>query len=312
MTPSNEDIRDAIAQQATDWFVTHQSDAQDVAENAAFMNWIRTSPAHVEEYLGLAALSRDLRTAVMMDPNVAGMSTRSPARSPTKAPAWWSKRRPQSYWWSGSLVRSAITCAAVLLGLGVVWFAATTPANFGQRYASDRKGQMSWSLPDGSSVQLSSDSAVQMRFGRTERVVEAEHGQAYFRVAKDSLRRFRVTAGAAPTSPVSADLKQSEAWRSERIVVEQRPLGEVTAEFSRYASVPIEVADPVLRGLLVSGNFKARDTSSFIAFLRATDKVVVRATPTQILVLRRAAPSAQRNRIAPGVSQRSGSSSGAR
>jgi transmembrane sensor len=50
-------------------------------------------------------------------------------------------------------------------------------------------------LPDGSELRLNTDSAVKVRYARSERVVEIARGQAFFTVAREDHRRFRVAAG---------------------------------------------------------------------------------------------------------------------
>ena len=62
MTPLEEQIRDAIAEQAGEWFVANQTGPLDQQGRTDFVAWLRTSPVHVEEYLGVALIARDLRT----------------------------------------------------------------------------------------------------------------------------------------------------------------------------------------------------------------------------------------------------------
>src|SRR5205823_10321982 len=57
--------------------------------------------------------------------------------------------------------------------------------------------QLSRRLPDNSVLHLNTDSAVTIRFGKTERLVTLMSGQADFEVAHDPERAFRVFAGAA-------------------------------------------------------------------------------------------------------------------
>ncbi|MGH8264179.1 MAG: DUF4880 domain-containing protein, partial [Steroidobacteraceae bacterium] len=63
MNSSEEQIRDAIAQQAGEWFIANQSGAMDLESRTAFVTWLRASPVHVEEYLGVALVARDLAIA---------------------------------------------------------------------------------------------------------------------------------------------------------------------------------------------------------------------------------------------------------
>jgi transmembrane sensor len=81
------------------------------------------------------------------------------------------------------------------------------------------------------------------------------------------------------------DARAAVAWLQRQIAFDDQPLGEVAAEFNRYGRIPLEVEDPALRALPISGAFDAFDTDSFAAFLARLDGVVVQRTPTRIRVL---------------------------
>ena len=55
-------------------------------------------------------------------------------------------------------------------------------------------------------------------------------------------------------------------------------------EFNRYGSIPIEIDDPDLRALPISGVFDADDIDSFVAFLQTIDGVRVERTHARIRV----------------------------
>src|ERR1700732_448802 len=63
MTPSDEQIRLAIAEQASEWFVENRGGPLDREARSRFMAWLKASPVHVGEYLAIAGLARDLDTA---------------------------------------------------------------------------------------------------------------------------------------------------------------------------------------------------------------------------------------------------------
>ena len=63
MTPSEEQVRAAVAQQAGTWFIANQYGSLEQAERADFMAWLKASPIHVEEYLGVALVAHDLPAA---------------------------------------------------------------------------------------------------------------------------------------------------------------------------------------------------------------------------------------------------------
>jgi transmembrane sensor len=91
-----------------------------------------------------------------------------------------------------------------------------------------------------------------------------------------------------------ADTQATLAWLGRRIAFENRPLGEVAEEFNRYGRTVIEVKDPELQALLISGVFDAYDADSFAAFLGTLASVQVERTPSRILVRKLATASGKR------------------
>ncbi len=84
MNTSDEQVRATIAQQAGEWFAMHRAAALDAADRRAFAAWIKTSPVHVEEYLGVALVARDLPAAAD-DPEMSIESLLERARNPSAA-----------------------------------------------------------------------------------------------------------------------------------------------------------------------------------------------------------------------------------
>lgn len=99
-------------------------------------------------------------------------------------------------------------------------------------------------------------------------------------------QQLGVEAGKLWPEPIAADVKAAVAWVQHQIVAEDRPLGEIVEEFNRYARVSIEIDDPALRALRVSGRFDVYDTESFVAFLSSLDGVAVERTATRIRLIR--------------------------
>jgi transmembrane sensor len=357
MTPSAEQIRGAVAQQAGDWFVANQAGPLKEADRAAFVAWLKASPIHVGEYLGVALIAHDLPAATT-DPDipldaliaqaradasdtVVALDAPLPTREPPAKRLWVARAWP--------LVASA-TAAVVLLVASVAWWSRDGELlGLPKTYRTTHGEQLAQRLPDGTWLHLNTDSAVTVRFSRTERVVDVDRGQALFQVAHDGRRWFRVAAGGAQVvavgtqfdvyrkinnatlitvvdgtvgvllgdappltreavlparalrvsagqqlgidagkmwaHPVAADLRVAVGWLQRRIVFEKRPLSEVADEFNRYAKIPIEIDDPALRDLPVSGAFDAYDTDSFVRFLTTLDGVAVQRTATRIHVI---------------------------
>src|ERR1700683_2432419 len=63
MNSSEEKVRDAIAEQAGEWHAVNDEGPLDARDSAALAAWLKTSPVHIEEFLGVSAIARDLREA---------------------------------------------------------------------------------------------------------------------------------------------------------------------------------------------------------------------------------------------------------
>lgn len=200
MAPSNEQIRAAIAEQANEWFIENRCGPLDPKASVRFMVWLKTSPAHVEEYLAAAAVAAEMKTvaratqtpletllarARMAADNVVVLEHPLPGQLPTVP------RYRVSPGWS----RAA---AAVLVCVAVVALWLTRDGErFGlpRTYSTAHGEQSVRVLPDGSVLHLNTDSRVTVHYSRRERVVDLERGQAFFQVMHQGERGFRVVAG---------------------------------------------------------------------------------------------------------------------
>jgi transmembrane sensor len=60
MEASDPLIRSAITQVAADWYAAHRVGPLSDTARANFLAWLKASPMHIEEYLGVAAVERTL------------------------------------------------------------------------------------------------------------------------------------------------------------------------------------------------------------------------------------------------------------
>src|SRR5882762_7655898 len=201
MTATDDQIRTAIAEQAADWFVANQGDLFNEHSRMAFLRWLRTSPVHVEEYLGIATIARDLRTAGA-DPQASLQSLLAQARlgatDRVAADPPLSPRKPlwRSAWTPVVAVTSA-ALATLVVGFVLFWGGVREPPGLSKSYQTVHGEHGLWRLVDGSSVQLNTESTIRVRFTRAERTVELTRGRAFFQVAHDVRRRFRVSVDGA-------------------------------------------------------------------------------------------------------------------
>jgi transmembrane sensor len=209
MSPNDEKVRAAIAEQAAEWLVANDEAPLDTRESAALSTWLKASPVHVEEFLGVSVIARDLREAGS-DPEYSLEAILARARAEEDE----SRVRPL---WSrliaavrGQSSRGWLTAAVTVAGLGALivgllsWWnvmpnapvsapLATTALHFetGHGEVLDRR------LTDGSVLHLDTNSAVTVRYGNRQRLITLTAGQADFEVAHDPARAFRVLAGSA-------------------------------------------------------------------------------------------------------------------
>jgi transmembrane sensor len=204
MSTDNKRVRELIVEQATDWFVANRAELTE-PERAEFADWLKASPVHVEEYLGIASLWRDLREACDYPENSieqiieraqSGEGTR-PARLHVESV----DDRTLSPWWP----RSAVVFAAMLTACVGLYFmsprwlqgmhgaAEVTVLHFETRHGE----QQSVVLADNSLLHLNSDSSVTVRYGPAGRSLTLANGEVHVQVAHDTARPFHAFAGAA-------------------------------------------------------------------------------------------------------------------
>ncbi len=205
MSANGERVRQLITEQAADWFVANRAGLTD-QESADFATWLKASPAHVEEYLGIAAVSYDLRAAAETSENSIEQIVLR-ARSETgELESFWPRvaaavSETFSPWWQ----RAAVTVAALaVVSFGL--FAARNrwlpmveaPTGAAVLHFQTRHGeQQTIVLADNSVLHLNTESAATVRYSRSDRTVTLTAGEALLQVVHNPARPFRVLAGAA-------------------------------------------------------------------------------------------------------------------
>jgi transmembrane sensor len=207
MISNEEQVRAAIAEQAADWLVAND-EGLDARESAALAAWLKASPVHIEEFLRVAVIARDLREA-RTDPEYSLESVLASARAEDESPvrSLWPRITahvtgvPSRRW-----LTAAVTLVAVAaLSLGLISLLRTTPGvpvsvpggTMALHFETGHGEQLTRRLEDNSVLHLNTDSAVTIRFSKTERLVTLAAGQAEFEVSHDPARAFRVLTGSA-------------------------------------------------------------------------------------------------------------------
>lgn len=206
MTKANETWRrQSVADEAAGWLAVCSDAQADAAERAAFVDWLRRSNLHVEEFLRLSALMQrvsgadwpqdridELVATARESPNVLPLGRAEEPAVARTADARASAGLRARPWAIAATVMLAIAAA---VGLGIGAFELGVFGESGTRYATAVGEMRSIVLPDGSVVDLNTRSSVRARFDDEVRLVELEAGEAIFKVTKDPARPFRVVAG---------------------------------------------------------------------------------------------------------------------
>jgi transmembrane sensor len=224
MTSKDAKTRSAITERAADWFASH--DADPSKDSAELLIWLKDSPQHVEEFLGVATLARDLRLA-RDDPFFSVESLLERARrdvgelgSPVSAPE--TGVQPRARRWH----TLALAATVILVGVLVVLYwqvRPTTRAPVGYvtelHFATRHGEQRTVDLPDQSVLRLDTATAVTVRYSGTERGVTIHSGQGEFEVRHDPQRPFRVLTDSAEIRDIGTTLNVRTLGGSTQITV---------------------------------------------------------------------------------------------
>lgn len=206
-------MNEQIIEEAAQWLIEFSTGDADHRVKQAFDTWLRKSPEHVRVYLELLpiwddgaiplpsdktsaeeliALARASDNIVCLD--LAGSATHDVSanfaipESDQASPA-------ANVDTGATLSRGRFAMAAsVVVALFVAAFAVWFQAHRVPTYATDLGKQRSITLPDGSTVELNTQSRIRVNFTQHARAVELLEGQALFRVAKDKQRPFTVSS----------------------------------------------------------------------------------------------------------------------
>lgn len=211
--PANERLPRAITDEAARWVSESFDGALPLDQQAQLDAWLDADPRHARAF----AEMRDVWS------HIGGVSE-TPALRAGVTPAL--RRRPhgrrlrhidrhRSRW-----VAPAIAASLALLFVSVMDDWPTRLRADAMTATGERR---TVALPDGSSVQLDTQSAVAIDFGRDRRVVRLLKGEAAFSVERDPDRPFTVEAGGGSTTALGTKfLVRREGDNTRVLVTEHR------------------------------------------------------------------------------------------
>ena len=292
---------------AAEWLL-RQEQGLNPHERTELQQWLAKDPAHLKAWQDFGGIS------LLLDqlPCAGTDALRRQVRRPK--PTLWqrcSRFAPQM---------AMVSCAMVVMVCSLLWFDARQPV-YQQTFTTARGQNFSQKLPDGSTIELDTDSRLQVTLYQNRREAVLLQGQAMFHISKNPERPFHVLTEAAQITVLGTEfavrnisgqvsvavqegkvrvtpsartpvillagdsLSLSEtgavqktippsavgSWRSGRISFDNTPLSEALAEFERYAPTGLQLNDPALGRLRISGSF---EVAKFQQFTRALPQVL--------------------------------------
>jgi transmembrane sensor len=190
------------AQRASEWLeILKRGDPRDLA---AFGDWCRRSPLHLQEFLEITctdhALDRleyaDAQGREELTAYLRGISqvplTLDQTVSATPARTRRSARWPRS-----------MAAAAATLGVGLMLY--LQPWSSGQHFSTRVGEQRVVELSDTSVVTLNTHSDIAVKFVADDRSIHLRHGEAVFKVAHDAARPFFVHTRAGTVQAIGTE-----------------------------------------------------------------------------------------------------------
>ncbi|GFE85515.1 FecR family protein [Steroidobacter agaridevorans] len=165
--------------EASDWFARMNADDVTADDRARFDAWLAAHPCNVKAYAELEATWKELvRTGPLVRAVYFGQVMNAASARSARAPRWL----------AGAL---AATVAAIVLSVSWSFYKQQADTRFQTAIGE----QVAVMLPDGSSLNLNTNSQVDVEYSQRSRVIHLERGEAYFNVAHDAHRPFWVHAG---------------------------------------------------------------------------------------------------------------------
>ena len=203
-----------IEAQAALWIMRAEDNDMSAAQQQEFKTWLNSSDQHREAYTRLAALWGSLDILEELNDHAAAVEHQQSHKQTTKTtksngPTLWERLIGQ---WPArafsvkafsvkafSASTYAVSAFASIALVGVLSLSYQFINNLNQlhqgSYTTALGQQQTINLPDGSAIQINTNSQVDVSYTETARIIRLVHGEAYFDVAPNKQKPFSVYAG---------------------------------------------------------------------------------------------------------------------
>lgn len=181
---------DALRAEATEWLSRRNNGDQNAQDQRAFLAWLNASESHRRAYAEAEGLWETLR----------GLD-RVAERHMVQARVFLQgRRRPPAG-------RRVAVAAVVMLAAGGLWWADLHSHVDDSHHATGLGERQAIDLPDGSRLELNTDSQALVHYSRHVREVRLLRGQAVFTVAREHDRPFDVIVGRGRVRDISTQFE---------------------------------------------------------------------------------------------------------
>jgi len=207
-----------IAEQAVEWLLVLEKDTKNQPEQRElFLNWLKMSPLHIEEFLFASNLIHNIKNAnanefielaikIKNKDNVIKLSDH--VHDDFDKPIEYEKKGPKIFGFF------AIAAVFALFVLGVFLLISPPKIDGSNIYITKTGEQRSILLEDGTLVNMNTQTKIKLDFSKQFRRVELIQGEAVFNVAKDIKRPFRVYSGFAVAEAIGTSFN---VYREDKI-----------------------------------------------------------------------------------------------
>lgn len=174
--------------QAAEWIARLHADDVSQDDLVRFETWCAAHPGHLQAYESLCGTVREVKRAGRLVRAVSFGNAMNAAADPSTGEAGRPVRARL-----GSRWRFAAAAALALLAVTVIWW--TMRASPESSFQTGVGEHASVELPDGSRLDLNSNSMALIEITARARTIRLTRGEAFFEVAHDPQRPFWVVAG---------------------------------------------------------------------------------------------------------------------
>lgn len=200
--PSSQDVSlpsdDALYQEASDWFLRiHDADQKlPPQQHHQFQQWIMINPAHERAYHQVVSASQLLNSIDTEQDTINLPSVEDAFAALAKETTIHTKAANDSVFKRYAIAASVLLCITLPFLLKALWpQLPTEPDVYSERFQTAVAQIRTIELPDGSHITLSPASDITASVSADGRQVHLRRGEAYFDIAKNSAKPFKVMIG---------------------------------------------------------------------------------------------------------------------